>query len=98
VLLIDSLDGLTPAAARRAIAGARALVDGGSLTIVAASSLPVGGETTVVALDAALTGAGRFPALDLVRSGTLRPEKLVGEDGARAIVQARGEAFNQRGT
>jgi transcription termination factor Rho len=98
VLLIDSLDGLTPAAARRAIAGARALVDGGSLTIVAASSLPVGGETTVVALDAALTGAGRFPALDLVRSGTLRPEKLVGEDGARAIVQARGEAFDQRGT
>src|SRR4051812_11806816 len=98
VLLIDSLDGLAPAAARRAIAAARAIVDGGSLTVIAASSLPVGGETTVVALDAALTGAGRFPALDLVRSGTLRPERLVGDEGARAIVQARAEALDQRGT
>jgi transcription termination factor Rho len=98
VLLIDSLDGLAPAAARRALAAARAIVDGGSLTVIAASSLPVGGETTVVALDAALTGAGRFPALDLVRSGTMRPEKLVGDDGARAIVQARAEALDQRGT
>jgi transcription termination factor Rho len=98
VLLVDSLDGLAPAAARRALAAARAIVDGGSLTVIAASSLPVGGETTVVALDAALTGAGRFPALDLVRSGTLRPEKLVGDDGARAIVQARAEALDQRGT
>jgi transcription termination factor Rho len=98
VLLIDSLDGLAPPAARRAIAAARAIVDGGSLTVIAASTLPVGGETTTVALDAALTGAGRFPALDLVRSGTLRPEPLVGEDGARAIVQARAEALDQRGT
>jgi transcription termination factor Rho len=98
VLLIDSLDPLPPAAARRTIAAARAIVDGGSLTLVAASSLPVGGETTVVALDPALTGAGRFPALDLVRSATLRPERLVGEDGARAIVQARAEALDQRGT
>ena len=98
VLLIDALDGLAPAAARRILAAARAIVDGGTLTVIAASSLPVGGETTVVALDAALTGAGRFPALDLVRSGTLRPEKLVGDDGARAIVQARAEALDQRGT
>ncbi|MEA2380382.1 MAG: transcription termination factor Rho [Solirubrobacteraceae bacterium] len=98
VLLIDALDGLAPAAARRTLAAARAIVDGGSLTVIAASSLPVGGETTVVALDAALTGAGRFPALDLVRSGTLRPEKLVGDDGAQAIVQARAEALDQRGT
>src|SRR3954452_18186177 len=98
VLLIDSLDGLAPSAARRAIAAARSIVDGGSLTVIAASSLPVGGETTMVALDAALAGAGRFPALDLVRSGTLRPERLVGEDGARAIVQARAEALDQRGT
>jgi transcription termination factor Rho len=98
VLLIDALDGLAPATARRTLAAARAIVDGGSLTVIAASSLPVGGETTVVALDAALTGAGRFPALDLVRSGTLRPEKLVGDDGAQAIVQARAEALDQRGT
>jgi transcription termination factor Rho len=98
VLLIDSLDALAPATARRAIAAARQIVDGGSLTVIAASSLPVGGETTIVALDAALTGAGRFPALDLVRSGTLGPERLVGDDGARAIAQARAEALDQRGT
>jgi len=98
VLLIDSLDTLPPSAARRTIAAARALVDGGSLTVVAASTLPVGGETTVVALDAALTGAGRFPALDLVRSGALRPERLVGDEGAKAIAQARAEALDQRGT
>jgi transcription termination factor Rho len=98
VLLIDSLDGLGPAAARRAIAAARAIVDSGSLTVIATSALPVGGETTIVALDAALTGAGRFPAVDLVRSGTLRPERLVGDDGARAIEQARAAALDQRGT
>ena len=66
--------------------------------MIAASTLPVGGETTVVALDAALTGAGRFPALDLARSGALRPERLVGDEGAKAIAQARAEALDQRGT
>jgi transcription termination factor Rho len=98
VLLIDSLDALAGPAARRALAAARSIAEGGSLTVIAASTLPVGGETTVVALDPALAGAGRFPALDLVRSGTLRPERLVGEEGARAIVQARAEALDQRGT
>jgi transcription termination factor Rho len=98
VLLIDSLDPLAGPAARRALAAARAIAGGGSLTVIAASTLPVGGETTVVALDPALAGAGRFPALDLVRSGTLRPERLVGDEGARAIVQARAEALDQRGT
>jgi len=98
VLLVDSLDALSPAAARRVLAAARAIADGGALTIIAASALPVGGETTVVALDAALAGAGRFPALDLALSGTLRPERLVGDDGARAIAQAHGEAVDQRGT
>src|SRR4051812_46865067 len=88
VLLIDALDALPPAAARRALCAARALVDGGSLTIIAAASLPVGGETTIVALDAALTGAGRFPALDLTASATMRAERLVGDEGATAIAQA----------
>ncbi|HEX2105343.1 MAG TPA: Rho termination factor N-terminal domain-containing protein [Solirubrobacteraceae bacterium] len=98
VVLVDSLDALTPAAARRALGAARAIVDGGTLTVIAASTLPVGGETTVVALDAALAGAGRFPALDLAASGTLRAERLVGEDGARAIADAHAEALGQRGT
>jgi transcription termination factor Rho len=98
VVLVDSLEYVSPAAARRALAAARNLTTGGSLTVIATAPAPVGGETTVVALDAALTGAGRFPALDLVRSGTLRPERLVGEEGARAIAQARAEALDQRGT
>jgi transcription termination factor Rho len=98
VVLIDSLDALSPAAARRALAVARAIVDGGTLTVVACSTVPVGGETTVVALDPALAGAGRFPALDVAAGGTLRPERLVGDDGAKAIASARAEALDQRGT
>jgi copper oxidase (laccase) domain-containing protein len=72
--------------------GARAIADGGSLTVIATAMMPLGGETTVVALDAMLTALGRFPALDLAASGTLRPELLVGEAGAEAIAKARAEA------
>jgi transcription termination factor Rho len=93
VVLIDGLDGLPPHAARRALAAARNIVDGGSLTIVATGSAPVGGETTIIALDRTLTRTGRFPALDLVSSGALRPELLVGEAGADAIAQARAQAL-----
>jgi transcription termination factor Rho len=92
VVLIDTLDGLQPHAARKALAAARNLVDGGSLTVIATASAPLGGETTVVALDAELAGAARFPAIDLLASGTLRPELLVGEAGAAAIAEARVEA------
>jgi transcription termination factor Rho len=92
VVLIDTLDGLVPAAARRVMGTARNLAEAGSLTIIATASEPVGGETTVVALDRALTATGRFPNLDLGASGTLRPELLVGEDGARAIAEERARA------
>jgi transcription termination factor Rho len=92
VLLVDTLDALTPTAARRALGAARRIVDGGSLTIVATARTPVGGETTVIALDAKLAGARRYPALDLRASGVLRPEQLVGEAGAEAIATARAEA------
>jgi transcription termination factor Rho len=94
VVLIDTLDGLPAATARKALAAARAIVDGGSVTVIATASEPVGGETTVVALDRALSSTGRFPALDLVASGTLRPELLVGEQGAEAIAQARASALS----
>jgi transcription termination factor Rho len=93
VVLIDGLDGLAPHAARRSLAAARNIVEGGSLTIVATASAPVGGETTIIALDRTLTRTGRFPALDLVASGTLRPELLVGDAGADAIAQARAQAL-----
>jgi transcription termination factor Rho len=92
VVLIDTLEYVSPGAARRALAAARNIADGGSLTVIATAPAPVGGETTVVALDAALTALGRFPALDLALSGTLRPELLVGEAGAEAIAKARAEA------
>jgi transcription termination factor Rho len=88
VVLIDTLEGLPAAAARKALAAARNVAGGGSLTVIATASAPLGGETTVVALDAELAGVRRFPAIDLLASRTLRPELLVGEAGAEAIAEA----------
>jgi transcription termination factor Rho len=93
LVLVDGLDGMHPQAARKALAAARNLRDAGSLTIIATASRPFGGETTVIALDLALTSTGRQPILDLIASGTLRPELLVGEDGAAAITKARAAAL-----
>jgi transcription termination factor Rho len=92
VVLIDGLDGCSPQIARKALAAARNLVDSGSVTVVATASAPIGGETTVIALDVALASIGRFPALDLVTSGTVRPELLVGQAAADAIARIRAEA------
>ena len=92
LLMIDSLDGLHPHAARKALAGARCLRQGGSLTVIATATQLLGGETTVIALDGALTSTGRQPILDLIASGTLKPELLVGDDGAEAITRARAAA------
>ncbi len=88
LVLIDSLDGLHPHAARKALAAARNLLDGGSLTVVAVAERPFGGETSVIALES----TGRQPVLDLLASGTLKAELLVGEDGAEAIAKARATA------
>jgi transcription termination factor Rho len=93
VLLVDRLDGLPEGAARRLLAAARNIVDGGSLTVVATAAAPLGGETTVIVLDIALASTARFPALDLPASGTLRPELLVGGAGAEAIARARADAL-----
>jgi transcription termination factor Rho len=93
VVLIDSLDGVPAPAARRALAAARTIVDGGSLTVIAASTQPIGGETTVVVLDLGLASTSRFPAIDVVASGSLKPELLVGDGGAEAIAKARAEAL-----
>jgi len=93
VVLIDTLDCLPPHTARRILAGARNLVEGGSLTLIATATRPLGGESTVIALDVALTSTGRIPALDLTASGVVRPELLVGEDGAAAITKARASAL-----
>jgi transcription termination factor Rho len=93
VVLVDTLDGLHQLSARKVLASARKIMDGGSLTVIATSSELLGGETTVIALDAALATGGRFPALDLSASGTLRPELLVGEAGAKAIAKERAKAL-----
>ncbi|HTA35204.1 MAG TPA: Rho termination factor N-terminal domain-containing protein [Solirubrobacteraceae bacterium] len=97
VVLIDSLDALPPHAARKALAAARNLRDGGSLTLIATAAQPFGGESTVIALDVGLTSTGRQPILDLAASGTLRPDLLVGDDGAAAITKARAEAVESAG-
>ncbi len=94
VVLVDTLDHLPAQAARRALAAARNIADGGSLTVVATAAAPFGGETTVVALDPTLTALGRFPALDLAASGVVRPELLVGEAGAEAIARTRADALS----
>ncbi len=93
IVLIDSLDGLHPLNARRAMAAARKLKAGGSLTVIATSSKTLGGETTVIALDAQLAMANRHPALALAVSGTLRPELLVGEAGAKSIAKERAKTL-----
>jgi transcription termination factor Rho len=93
VVLIDGLDGLHPHAARKALAAARNLREGGSLTVIATATKPFGGESTVIGLDAALTSTGTQPILDLAASGTLKPELLVGDDGAKAIAKARASAL-----
>jgi transcription termination factor Rho len=95
VVLVDTLEHVAPSTARRALAAARNLVDGGSLTVIATAPRPVGGETTVIVLDQRLAAARRFPALDVVASGTTRPELLVGEAGADALARARSEALGE---
>ena len=92
VVLIDSLDGCSRQMARKVLASARNIVDGGSLTVIATASAPIGGETTVIVLDHELTSVGRFPAIDIFASGTMRSELLVGTEGAEAIARMRVEA------
>jgi transcription termination factor Rho len=95
VVLIDTLSGTAPHAARKLLASAKNIAGGGSLTVIATVAEPLGGETTVIALDPLLASTGRFPAVDLLASGTIRPELLVGEAGAEAIARARMEAVDR---
>jgi transcription termination factor Rho len=93
VVLIDTLDGLSPQAARKALASARRVLGGGTLTLIATSTEPIGGETTVISLDSRRAGAGSFPAVDVAGSATMRAELLVGEEGAEAIARTRAQAL-----
>jgi transcription termination factor Rho len=95
VVLIDTLNGLSPHAARKVLASARSIPGAGSLTVIATASESLGGETTVIAMDPVLASTGRFPAVDLLGSWTIRPELLVGDAGAEAIARARLEAVEK---
>ncbi len=75
-IVIDTLDGLDRGVARRALGAARNLTDNGSLTVIATAAAPIGGETTVIALDRGQAAAGQFPALDLQTTGTVRADLL----------------------
>ena len=90
-VVIDALDQLPVGLARRALAAARSVPDGGTLTIVAAGREPVGGETTVIALVDG--GAEKHPVLDAAASRTLRTEALVGTRKATAILKNRAKAL-----
>jgi transcription termination factor Rho len=93
VVLIDTLDGIHPQAARKALASARRILGGGTLTVIATAREQIGGETTVIALDPVKAQAGSFPAVDVGGSSTMRPELLVGEEGAEAIARTRAQAL-----
>ena len=94
VVLIDTLTGLHPHAARKVLAAARNIVDGGSLTVIATAAEPLGGETTVIALD---RGPGRCRALSGARpraaAGPSRPTCSSARPARRRSPQARAEAL-----
>lgn len=73
-VLIDTLDGVPAPMVQKALASARNIVDGGSLTVIATASAPVGGETTLIVLDR--TSSEGFPAIDPAGSWTIRRERL----------------------
>lgn len=75
-VVIDSLDDLDARAARKVIGAARNVPGAGSLTVIAASREPVGGETTLIYLVSQDGGKVGDPAVDKARSKTLRSNLL----------------------
>src|SRR4051812_10929878 len=94
VVLIDGLEYLPGAAARRALAAGRNLAGGGSLTVIATAPEPIGGETTVIVLDRALTAAGAVPGVGV--RGNRPPRPGVAVEGARPPPAARGRGPGAR--
>ncbi|MBJ7243893.1 MAG: Rho termination factor N-terminal domain-containing protein [Solirubrobacteraceae bacterium] len=75
-VVIDSIDDLDAHAARKALGAARNVPDAGSLTVLAASREPVGGETTLIFLVSQDGGKIGDPAVDKAKSKTLRSNLL----------------------
>jgi transcription termination factor Rho len=79
VVVIDSLDALPPAAARRVFGAARATEEAGTLTVIAstgAAGEPLRQATTRVVLELPEDGSGPHPPKLAAASGTLRADRL----------------------
>ena len=103
VVLIDTLDGLHPHAARKALAAARNIVDGGSLTVIATMTAPIGGETTVITLDASARERWPLPGTRPrrerhdPRGAARRRGRRRGDRGARRARSSITDRVNRRG-
>ena len=75
-VVIDSIDDLDAHAARKVLGAARNVPGAGSLTVIAASREPVGGETTLIFLVSQDGGRIGDPAVDKAKSKTLRSNLL----------------------
>ena len=75
-VVIDSIDDLDAHAARKVLGAARNVPGAGSLTVLAASRAPVGGETTLIFLASQDGGKIGDPAVDKAKSKTLRSNLL----------------------
>jgi transcription termination factor Rho len=79
VVVVDSLDALPPAAARRVFGAARATEEAGTLTVIAATGAagePLRQATTRIVLEPADADGGPKPAQLAPGSGTLRADLL----------------------
>jgi transcription termination factor Rho len=79
VVVIDSLDALPPAAARRVFGAARSTEEAGTLTVIASTGTagePLRQATTRIVLDAPEDGTGPHPPKLAPVSGTLRADLL----------------------
>jgi transcription termination factor Rho len=79
VIVLDSLDALPPAAARRVFGAARATEEAGSLTVIAstgAAGEPLRQATTRIVLEPGDIASGPQPPQLAPRSGTLRADLL----------------------
>ena len=75
-VVIDSIDDLDAHAARKVLGAARNVPGAGSLTVIAASREPFGGETTLIYLASQDGGKIGDPAVDKAKSKTLRSNLL----------------------
>ena len=93
VVVLDTLEYVQPHVARRALAAARNIADGGSLTVIATAPAPFGGESDGCRSRRPAHGAAPLPG---ARPGGQRhaaaPTRWSATAGAEAIAKARADA------